>query len=169
MGAAIVTGTGNTCFKQQLLVLCILCSATCFATQVCSTCSGCKFIALHLLCMPRDCFALATHKLSQDAFSKQLLCTIATKGCNLFHKALSKAHIPLITKPGEKGFEPLTFGFGNHYSTVETILLTFVSQATRANLYFNLVYGRTRTRALVLLFTAHRPWLFYVRALELKS
>jgi hypothetical protein len=24
---------------------------------------------------------------------------------------------------GEKGFEPLTFGFGNHYSTVETILL----------------------------------------------
>ena len=59
---------------------------------------------------------------------------MATKGCNLFHKALSKAHIPLITKPGEKGFEPLTFGFGNHYSTVETILLTFVSQATRANL-----------------------------------
>ena len=26
---------------------------------------------------------------------------------------------------GEKGFEPLTFGFGNHYSTVETILLLF--------------------------------------------
>ncbi len=24
---------------------------------------------------------------------------------------------------GEKGFEPLTFGFGDHYSTVETILL----------------------------------------------
>ena len=24
---------------------------------------------------------------------------------------------------GEKGFEPLTFGFGNHYSTIETILL----------------------------------------------
>ena len=24
---------------------------------------------------------------------------------------------------GEKGFEPLTFGFGDHYSTIETILL----------------------------------------------
>ena len=26
-------------------------------------------------------------------------------------------------KAGGKGFEPLTFGFGNHYSTIETILL----------------------------------------------
>ena len=24
---------------------------------------------------------------------------------------------------GEKGFEPLTFGFGDHYSTIETIPL----------------------------------------------
>ena len=24
---------------------------------------------------------------------------------------------------GEKGVEPLTFGFGNHYSTIKTILL----------------------------------------------
>ena len=24
---------------------------------------------------------------------------------------------------GEKGLEPLTFGFGDHYSTIETILL----------------------------------------------
>lgn len=30
---------------------------------------------------------------------------------------------------GEKGFEPLTFGFGNHYSTIETILL-FLSSST---------------------------------------
>ena len=79
-----------------------------------------------------------------------------TKSYNLFHKALSKAHIPLIIKPGEKGFEPLTFGFGNHYSTVEAILLTFganlkriVASKARANLYLNLVYGRTRTTALV--------------------
>ena len=26
---------------------------------------------------------------------------------------------------GEKGFEPLTFGFGDHYSTIETIPLLF--------------------------------------------
>jgi hypothetical protein len=28
---------------------------------------------------------------------------------------------------GEKGFEPLTFGFGDHYSTIETILLNYIS------------------------------------------
>lgn len=26
---------------------------------------------------------------------------------------------------GEKGVEPLTFGFGDHYSTIETIPLSF--------------------------------------------
>ena len=26
---------------------------------------------------------------------------------------------------GEKGFEPLTFGFGDHYSTIETIPLLY--------------------------------------------
>ena len=62
------------------------------------------------------------HHLPLD--QQQFAFVLPTKSCNLFHKALSKAHIPLIIKPGEKGFEPLTFGFGNHYSTVETILLT---------------------------------------------
>ena len=27
---------------------------------------------------------------------------------------------------GEKGFEPLTFGFGDHYSTIETIPLFYL-------------------------------------------
>ena len=31
--------------------------------------------------------------------------------------------IHFFSYAGEKGFEPLTFGFGDHYSTIETILL----------------------------------------------
>ena len=60
------------------LLLCT-CSAYCFALATRPkvnlsrdderfTWYGCEFIALHLLCMPRDCFALALH-------AKGLLCT----------------------------------------------------------------------------------------------
>ena len=38
--------------------------------------------------------------------------------------ALSPVELQALSKSGEKGFEPLTFGFGDHYSTVGTILLT---------------------------------------------
>jgi hypothetical protein len=32
--------------------------------------------------------------------------------------------MPLNMRSGEKGFEPLTSGFGDHYSTIKTILLS---------------------------------------------
>ena len=41
-------------------------------------------------------------------------------------KSSVQVHLSLIRRPGEKGFEPLTFGFGNHYSTVKTTLLHFL-------------------------------------------
>ena len=34
----------------------------------------------------------------------------------------------LETETGEKGFEPLTFGFGDHYSTIETIPLDILCE-----------------------------------------
>ena len=38
-------------------------------------------------------------------------------------RSLTLYPIELQAFPGEKGFEPLTFGFGDHCSTVGTILL----------------------------------------------
>lgn len=40
---------------------------------------------------------------------------------------------------GEKGFEPLTFGFGDHYSTIETILL-FQKEKHSVILLFSVIY-----------------------------
>ena len=38
-------------------------------------------------------------------------------------RSLTLYPIELQALPGEKGFEPLTYGFGDHCSTIGTILL----------------------------------------------
>ena len=49
--------------------------------------------------------------------------------------------IELQALPGEKGFEPLTYGFGDHCSTIGTILLLFETRPFRLTVRTSLFHG----------------------------